>query len=425
MPSPLDGFLDFTPYVQIPSRDAGVMPFTPLFGTQEYLHACLCEGLAEGVHDFICLKGGRQIGGTTYCDALCLWYLQKHAGMVGMYVSDDDENRDYRRDIVVGMLDTLPKSHRQPTRMNNRFQLAWLDNRATGYRGSRLIFGAAGKRSGSNLGRSKGINFNINDEVGSWVDQAAHSALRASRSKQHPLRLYIDVSTARGVGSVFHDIWKTAEKAVAQRAIFLAWWRHRGYALNPDDPSPDKRALWKRYASAPPTREENQWALEVTRRYGVKITRGQLAWYRWQLVEEFMGDEQMLAQEYGVLPEECFQAFGDKFISPVAVRRMRQALLDVPEPTRWRYEWADVITEAECVRVEDAKAPMRVWSEPVKEGAYVVAAHPWGSSSANARQFVVQVWRGYPDRLIQVAEYVASEGAMYQFAWVCLNFCGA
>ena len=201
MPDLLAGLPTFAPLVTIPSRDAGMVRLSPFFPSQEYILSELERGLADGIHDFLILKGGRQsaVGGSTLLDVITIYMLQTYSGLVGMMVSDSDDNREYRRDLMLTMLDSLPKNYRQDVRRDNLRMLAWRDNPQTGYRGSRLLFAAAGKREDSHVGRSKGINFNYNDEFGFWKQQRVYSALRASRSEVHPLRFYVDISTANGL----------------------------------------------------------------------------------------------------------------------------------------------------------------------------------------------------------------------------------
>src|SRR5262249_279882 len=145
-------FESFAAALAIPSRDAGLVPFTPLYGTQRHALREISAMLEQGVHEAVMLKGGRQIGGTTLVDSGSLWWAQANAGTPGMIGSEDDENRDWRRDVLVQMLDSLPVEYRMPVRLNNRGMLAWRN-------GSRIGFAAAGLRSGSNLGRSRGLNF--------------------------------------------------------------------------------------------------------------------------------------------------------------------------------------------------------------------------------------------------------------------------
>lgn len=407
----LADFPAFCARLQIPSKDLGFVPFAPLWGTQTYLLQQIEMALAEGIHELVVCKG-RQEGITTLLDALDLYYLQTHPGLTGMLVSDDDDNRDYRRDVLLQMLGTLPKGFRWPVRLNNRGQLAW-----AAPNNSRLLFAAAGSRMGSNLGRSRGLNYLHGDEVGTWPDPQAIAALRAAFSRSHPARLYCWNSTARGYNA-FHEMWQTAERAVTQRAIFVGWWRHKGYRI-----TKDQADLWAAYGPRRSTADERQWTRAVKERYEIIITPEQLAWYRFQLAEEFLGDEALRAQEFPCLPEDAFQAFGEKFVAPALVQKFRLAVAKQKRPDTYDYEWGATLDES---RVHTAEVgPLRVWEEPRPEGVYVLAAHPSRSSSPGAAQYVCQVWRAWPDRLEQVAEYAAEHGAMYQFAWVIGHLGGA
>lgn len=409
----LDAFEAFCSSLTIPSRDSGLVPLSPLFGTQRHLLSEIASGLERGVHEFVILKGGRQIGGTTFMDALSLYLCQAHDGTQGMVVADDDGNRVWRRDVMVGMLDSLPPEWRMPVRLNNQAILAWQN-------GSRLGFEAAGVRSGSNLGRSRGLNFLHADEVGSWQDQRAVAALRAALSKKHPHRLYVWNSTARGIKTVFHEMWKTATTAISQHAIFLAWWMREDFRIAKSD-----RKLWKAYGLAERTTEEWRWIDAVKRRYRHTITDEQLAWYRWQLAENMMGDETMMAQEFGCVPEDCFQAWGDKFIPVETIRQLRLGLDASPRPEGWRYEWGATLDATTLELMHPEQADLCVWEQPDPTGVYLIAGHPAFSSSANSGLCCIQVWRVWPDAMVQVAEYAMEGGPTYQCAWAMMHLAGA
>ena len=118
-----DAFRAFCAQLQIPSKDRGLVPFSPWWGTQEYLHRELQRAREDEIREVVICKG-RQEGVTTYFDAHDLFYLQTHPGLTGILVSDDDDNRDYRRDVLLQMLGTLPKSYRWPVRLSNPGALA-------------------------------------------------------------------------------------------------------------------------------------------------------------------------------------------------------------------------------------------------------------------------------------------------------------
>lgn len=426
----VDAFAQYCQRLTIPSRDEGEVPFR-FWGTQRRLIEGIAAGLEQDVHEFVTLKGGRQIGGSTTMDALAIWWTNENDATQGMVVSDDDDNSEYRRDLILGMQESLPREYRWPMPVNNRGMLRWTN-------ASRLSFKAAGSKAKSRLGRSRGLNFLHADEVGAWTMMNAVSALRASLSKRHPARLYNWNSTAQGLNTPFHDMWKTAGKVPTQRQIFLAWWMHELYRLEKPTTASSTltRDLWGTYAVDAPDTEERQWIAEVKRRYGHTITAAQLGWYRWVLEAEMNDDEAMRAQEYACLPEEAFQAFGEKIIRPELIRSMR--LLEKPEPHGYRYEWGASIDEGDPVgetgpqalkgtRIVDSHldtAALRIWEEPDPLGAYIVAGHPAHSSSPNAGEFVAQVWRAWPDRLQQVATF-EDDLAMYQFAWALVHLAGA
>src|SRR2546421_10819261 len=166
------------------------------------------------------------------------------------------------------MLDSLPPAYRWPTRVNNEGHLAWsAPNR------SRLIFAAAGKRFNlkSNLGRSRGLNFRIDDEIGAWNNERAISSLNAAFSKRHPHRFRMSISTAQGAGP-FKDMVRVAQKAVSQRFIFLAWYRREDFRIERTE-----HDAWRRYGQEPPTSEEREWMQAVADRYEVVIRQEQLA----------------------------------------------------------------------------------------------------------------------------------------------------
>ncbi len=111
-------FESFCANLTIPSKEQNLIPFR-LWNTQRYAIREIAAGMERGVHEFVILAG-RQVGKTTQNDALDLWWPQANAGTQGMLVSDDDGNMQYRRDVILQMQESLPKSHRIPVRINNQ-----------------------------------------------------------------------------------------------------------------------------------------------------------------------------------------------------------------------------------------------------------------------------------------------------------------
>lgn len=412
-------FADFCEHITIPSKDEGLVPLR-LWGPQRYWLAEVNAGMERGVREFVTLKG-RQLGMTTIMDAFRLYWPQVNSGTQGMFVSDNEPNRDYRRDLTLEMYGSLPRDYQRPVRVNNQNLLAW--EKGEGFGGSRLMFDHSGLPRGggqrrNRLGRSRGLNFFDGDEIGSWVNQADVSTVRASLSKVHPNRLYLWNSTAQGFGP-FHEMVETAKDAVAQRLIFVAWWRHERYRVERTNES-----VWDKYGGRLTT-DEKRWTREIKKLYSVEIEPEQVVWYRWTCDEDFMGDETMLAQEHPCLPEDAFQSFGDKFIPPHVIRRLNIEVKDAPRPIGYTYEPGNTLDGTRTETAPASTAPLKVWVEPVDDGAYIVSGHPWGSSSPDATEWVAQVWRAWPDEMELCAEYTLERGGTTQgFAWLLLILAG-
>lgn len=416
-----DAFWAFAAHVTVPTKEQGLIRITQPFGTQLRLGEEIARGLDEDIHDFVVLKGGRQIGGSTFADLLDIYWPPRNPGTAGQVVLDDDQNLNYRRFLIRQMWRSLPKRYRVPLGTDNaeimEFKRVEMPNgRHVG--GSQLIFGAAGMKSGEKLGRSKGLNYLHADEPGYWMLEKAVQSVRASLAETYALRLYLWIGTANGIGTPFHDMWKTALVSSSQRAVFLAWWMHRGYEIPVSN-----RRVWDMYGGDA-TQDERLWIRTVRRRYGHTISPEQLVWHRWKLAEAMNGDETMMAQEFSCLPEDAWQAFGHKLISPNAIQRIRVLLADAPRPKGYRYEWGRYLDHTTLHEDDPAHAALRVWEEPDPEGVYIVSAHPWGSSTPEATEWVVQVWRVWQDAMTQVAEYASEAGNGFQFAWAIAHLCG-
>ena len=334
--------------------------------------------------------------------------------MVGELVSDDDNNMRYRRKVLRQMLASLPPPYRYPTNADNAQWLEIMDPDDPAMM-STLLFDYAGVRDNSNLGRSKGLNFFYGDEVGSWRDPKAVDAIKAALSERHPHRLFFWISTARG-WNVFKQMWDEAGEAVSTRRSFVAWWMHEGYRIDEGDPR------WPRYDGRL-TRDEKVLAKSVRREYDVEIQPEQIVWYRWKCAEEFRGDETMMAQEFGWVPEQCFQAHGTKFIPSSRIFDLQQAHKRLAKPEGYRYVWGRTIDESAVVPARDTPT-LRIWEDPVPWGAYIIAGHPWGSSAPEATDWVAYVFRAWPDHLDQVAAYSSKTGTTQEFAWIMIHLAG-
>jgi hypothetical protein len=79
-----------------------------LWTSQQRFLDLVIDGLADGVHDFTCLKS-RQLGITTVSLAIDLFWLAVHPGMLGALVVDTETNREAFRDVLRRYVQSFPK----------------------------------------------------------------------------------------------------------------------------------------------------------------------------------------------------------------------------------------------------------------------------------------------------------------------------
>lgn len=399
-------FIDFCKTLTIDTKELGKTRLK-MIGTQRYLIDQIAEALNNDIHTFIVLKG-RQQGISTICLALDLYWLFGHLGLQGSMVTDTDDNRTMFRSILTQYMEGLPRTHKIGKKEHNRNQLV-LKNR------SRFTYQVAGTRQSGSLGRGKALNFLHATECSSWVDEEGLQSLQASLAEQHPNRLYIFESTARGY-NMFYDMWEVAKKSKFQKAIFVGWWLNEFYRL--EKGSNKFNAYW----DGSLTSAERVWVREVFEMYGYSVNAEQIAWWRWKLAEEIK-DEMAMLQDFPPTEDYAFQLTGSKFFIG---EHVTQAYRDVKNNLAryYRYQMGLNFEHTQFIETNEDNAELTVWEFPEDGGVYVIGADPAYGSSEWADRFCASVYRCYADRLVQVAEYCTPHANTYQFAWVLGHLCG-
>jgi hypothetical protein len=403
----------FSRSVQIPSRDEGLIRFAP-FGTQSYLIREILAGIARGVHEFCILKP-RQVGASTVLMIFTLFWLLKHKGLQGALVTETDKTKEYLRGSFGKIHASLPTRFTYPATANNRYGIQWAH-------GSRLVYETAGVRKNTGLGKGRGLSYLHATEVAEWGDPEGIDSLRAALSQRHPAACYLWESTAQGF-NVFWDLWQDFERAESLCAIFVPWWRHELYRLEPGRNAMQAR-LFEVYWDGGLTPDEVAWQEQISRRWHVTVAPEQWAWYRYYLSEKARSQLTM-HQNFPTLPEHAFQSSGGGFVDDGTAYRLRETLAAAPAVTAYRYEFGGTIEDSALHETDPKLAHLLVWEQPRDGAVYVVAADPaFGANSASDRA-VVQVWRAERRRLVQAAEFCGSDLPLHQFAWVVLHLAGS
>lgn len=406
-------FTRFCRKLEIDSKEFGTINLK-LLGSQKYFLDEVIGGIQRGIHEFFCLKS-RQLGISTVCWSLDLYWLFKHRGLRGTLITHDDDTREESRANLTAYIESLPVEFKIPPKQHNRLMLE-LHNR------SRLSYQVAGVKkthSSGKLGRGKGINFLHATEISSYADEDAIFSLQDSLAEQFEERLYIWESTARGF-NMWYDLYSQAEKNSSQHAFFIGWWRNELYQVKKDS------EIFRVYGRDDPTQAEWEWIDGVAKMYDHQITIEQLAWSRWKLKEGHKGSESSFFQEFPPLPDYAWQMSGSKFFRAKTLTENRLVLDKAPPPAQtYLYQIGPSFDRTELIPCVDFQAELTVWEEPDPLGVYAIAADPAYGADTTSDRYCIQVLKCFADGADQVAEYCTTQCTCYAFAWIIAHLAGA
>lgn len=415
----------FLNHVTINSKDKGpIIIGKHLYEAQERFIKFVFDGLEEGKHDFYVLKS-RQLGSSTLSRAFSVFWLGMHDGLTGAIVFDKDENKLTARREIENMIDDLPEALKFPRKKSaNRYGLT-LSNSST------ILFMSAGvkkSRSSGTLGRSTGLSYSHSSEMCSWDNHEGLIAFRKALSQEHPNRLYLWESTARGYND-WYQMWVEAKDDPNHKTcLFLGWWSKPNQRIDKSHPD------FSRYGIQPPTEREAKKIAHVKAEYNFQITPEQLAWIRkdsdptaraaeGETTIEYEASSYQLAEQPWT-EEDAFQQSGATFFAPEMLKEMTDSTVKSPKKNYAFATFAEFvdtkITEVAHIR----NTHLKVWEDPEEDAHYVVAADPAYGVRETSDRSCIQVLRCYADGCDQVAEYAWPLITARQFAWAILAVAG-
>lgn len=404
--------LEFIQNLTVDSKESGVGPLN-LYGSQMRFLAELVEGLERDVHMFVNLKA-MQLGISTLTLAVDLFWLAVHPGMQGVLVTDTDGNRQKFRIILKRFISSLPRSYaiRIAKGGDNREHMVF-DN------GSVLDFIVAGTRAtATEVGRSRAYNFAHLTECANYGTIEGVVSLIDRLAEKHPNRLYLIESTAKGF-NLFYKLWKQAQQnPETQKAFFIGWWAKDDYCL--DEGSP----LFLKYWDGTVDDQEQQRVNTVWAKYGVRITPGQIAWYRWK--SDVSAENSLMDQNFPWDEDDAFLNTGQSFFSIKPAVSLIKRLTDDPPPMLgYAYEFSEQFMDTKITSVNHAdEAMLKIYEEPSELGSYAMGVDPAYGRSKNMDASVIEIYRCYADKLVQVAEFATPAIENHQVAWVMAHLAG-
>jgi hypothetical protein len=279
--------------LKIRTKDAGVRPFT-MNRAQRLVHDRLTKQIAEtGKVRAIILKG-RQQGVSTYVAARFYHRVIHRKGLKVFIMTHQDSATSNLFEMVQRYHRNVSDFVRPTAGISNKSEL-YFERISSGYQVATA--GTAG------AGRSATIQLFHGSEVAFWPHAETHVAGALQAISDGPGTEVILESTANGIGSFFHRVWRDAEAGESDFIpIFLPWTLQDEYSER-----------------VPPTARFNKEEREFQKVY--KLTDEQLYW-RQKKVRLLGADG--FRQEYPMTADEAFLDGSDRpFINASAVLRAR------------------------------------------------------------------------------------------------------
>lgn len=302
----------------------------------------------------IALLKARQWGGSTMTEAFFSWLMLYQRAYWNMFVCCI--SIDQARHIREMLLDTMA-SHLPPQYGAMTFRP---------YAGSARGVTKVCNETGSIIGissierpdsvRSYSIHMAHLSEVGLWpstphVNADDYAQAVAGAVPDEPMTCIIQESTAKGVGTYFHEIWQQAEGGESvYKPVFIPWFSIPKYELTLDD---DEAMAF--YASMD---EYETWL------WGQGCTVGQIAWYRNRL-STMKGDRTRMMSEFPSTPQEAFQSTGQAYFSLDVRARMRKRVAKPKRKCAIKGKAAEGVDAFKDVRLVDApNGEIYIWRAP-------------------------------------------------------------
>ena len=426
-------FILFCEKLKIPAKDdpfgnapGEILRPLKLFRPQIYLLSEILSGLRDDIHLFWVLKC-RQSGASTFGFAWDLYWAFQHAGMILTMINPDTQLQTFNRNLVssmVGQLNLESPEWGLPVvtdnvgllAFSNRSQIVWLNANST--------------KKEAGLARGIGVIGTHGTELGEWKDRDAVNSWFAALSKRNPNRFYLLEGTSKGPG-LFKDYWISyAEEELGGKSIFIGWWLHPLYDLNLKDKTHKK--IYENYWASMPrlTRDESHWFALVKERYGYEVSTTQIAWWRYMWKKEYQGNLSMLYQEYPPLPEYAWSYGSKGYVNAASIIVQKANSREAKRKQRYfKFEYGTRFEHTQFSEIDPNKDfwDLVLWEDPRVDDEncrYIISLDPAHGANENSDLAVVEIFRAYADKCVQVGEFAMRDLPSYALAWVILELAG-
>ncbi len=298
--------------LRIRHKTGGLHPFE-LNGVQRHLHARIeAQRAARGRVRILVLKA-RQPGVSTYVAGRFFWRVTHNPGLQAFILTHRNQATDNLFAIAKRFQEHCPAPVRPVLGTSNAKELRFsgLDS---GYR--------VGTASAAGVGRSETIQCFHGSEVAFWPRAEEHAAGILQAVPDAEGTEVILESTANGLGGVFYDLCRAAERGEGDfELVFIPWFWHADYRRPVPEGWAPPPAFLAYEALHGLERRQTYWAYAKNRELAVALAAEPeaLCW--------------KFHQEYPATAQDAFQTGGcDSLIASDLVLRARRQKLPEPGP---------------------------------------------------------------------------------------------
>ena len=397
-------FFNWCENVWVSTKDYGLIRFSPNIWT--LLQWKIVEAFFDKDVEFINVLKARQLGGTTICIALNLFSAFIFPDLKGIIVGADYDQIKIPVLKMREMYQSIPRPLRLK-KVNDSREMIKFSN------GNYFVYFYPARKTSKigQMGRGGSFNYAHFTEVAFMANERDIEVIESSLSNHYPYRKYIYESTANGYNFWF-DRWEANKENPTSRNIFVGWWGREDYVLtNPKE--------LEYYLKRPVFEWEEDKILEVKERYGVTITKEQIAWWRKQAKVKFREDEMAILSEYPFTEDDAFSCSTYDFVEDKPANWLN--IHRTPPKRNYQIFWGTRWYEMEIApSPAGALKTWKGWDEINPYATYIVGVDPAFSTEPDSCNSAFEVLECYADRVEQVAEFSINTIDLQRFALLVL-----
>ena len=296
----------------------------------------------------------RQEGVSTFSEGIIFEETATSPNKTGLIIAHKRDSSAHIFNMSRRFVQNLP--YKLPMKYSSKKEIVWAEPH-----NSSIIIDSAENRD---AGRSLTPQLVHCSEVAYWPDAVRTMSGFLPGVPKNPASLVILESTGNGIGDWFHETCMAAEAGKSQFELcFLPWFDHEEYTMEvPED------LTWQSMDLS---------AEEQLLREQHHLTKGQIQWRRWMILE-MGGNLDKFHQEYPATLLECFLATGRPVFRS---GRVADTMTAAEKPIAR----ASIALEGGVPKYEEQiGGPLAVWEEPRSGGDYVIGVDPgWGFATSD------------------------------------------